>query len=187
MSRVTRFLGMAVSLAACLPAYALPPTPVYRVTAIVFAIHRRSLDGGEQWALEPDVVPRHLAQAVAPLPGLGRDSGLGGVVQLLTRDPHYTVLDTVHWLQPGVGPTQAVPIAIQNAAYGLTGTIRVYQYQYLHAKLNLALAGHQTAPGDAGPILYHLVEARRLRPKTIAYFDHPKLGVLLRVTPVKSP
>ena len=188
MPRLHHLLLIAVAAAVSIPAHALEATPVYRVTAIVFAIHRASLDGREQWALEPNPPQRHLSRAILPLPGLAANSGLGGTLQLLRRDPHYTVLDTVHWLQPGVGPTQAVPMAIQNPAQGLSGTIRVYQYQYLHADLNLSLGAHRSSPtGSGAPLVYRLIEARRLKPKAIEYFDHPKLGVLLRVTPMQQP
>jgi len=42
-------------------------------------------------------------------------------------------------------------------------------------------------PGnDAGSVVYQLIEYRRISSKKISYFDHPMLGVLLSVTPIKS-
>lgn len=163
----------------------LENAPVYRVTAIVFANRMQGLGGGEQWGLESYPAPKGLARSVLPVSGLASRSRLAGALQALRADRRYTVLDTVHWLQPGVGPTQAVPMRITDPAGGLDGTIRVYQYQYLHADVDLTLTGHTVPAGASRPPTYRLVEGRRLRPKAVEYFDHPKLGVLLLVTPIK--
>ena len=54
----------------------------------------------------------------------------------------------------------------------------------LYVELNLAL---QDPRGTSGVKAFHLNEHRRVRPQEIHYFDHPRLGALVRVTAVGKP
>jgi len=40
---------------------------------------------------------------------------------------------------------------------------------------------------DAGPVTYRIYEKRRMKSGELNYYDHPKIGMVLMVTPVKMP
>ncbi|MHB1951919.1 MAG: CsiV family protein [Acidiferrobacteraceae bacterium] len=187
----------------------------YQVNVIVFRNRLPGLDGGEQWSQERVTPLRRLGRSVLPLPGLSAESPLAPALAKLSQDPRYQVLTTVNWLQPGVGYRQAVPVRIADASGDLDGVITVYKLLYLHADIDLAFAPDTTvadtaaeassggrsgpsppSPGEpqaanAGPgessLVYRMIEHRRISAGKVEYFDHPKFGVLLEVTPLKSP
>ena len=77
--------------------------------------------------------------------------------------------------------------------YQLDGTARLYSRRYLHLELDLRWT--QSANGDAarsGELLpestlrsFRLNETRRMRRDQLHYFDHPRFGVLARVSRVE--
>jgi len=81
----------------------------------------------------------------------------------------------------------------------ISGSIRLYKSTYLHAALDLWLnesAGSvinswsDVSPdGDMidVPRNPNLKESRRIRSKKLYFFDHPKLGALLQLTPIDTP
>ena len=80
----------------------------------------------------------------------------------------------------------AEPISV----YQLDGTVRLYSRRFLHLALDLRWT--QLADGGAatgGSLLpeselrsFRLLETRRMRRNQLHYFDHPRFGVLARVT-----
>ncbi|MEC9406219.1 MAG: CsiV family protein [Pseudomonadota bacterium] len=84
------------------------------------------------------------------------------------------------------GLIQAPPIGIDQ----LDGTVSLYAQRYLHLHVDLwwvqqqsgaaVVAGQQLAEADAR--VFHIEEQRRVRLNELHYFDHPRFGVLARVT-----
>lgn len=78
--------------------------------------------------------------------------------------------------------------------YQLDGTVRLYSRRYLHLALDLRWTqlddGGAASSGELLPesVLrsFRLNETRRMRRNQLHYFDHPRFGVLARVTRVKS-
>lgn len=213
--RLTLFALLPLIAGLISPARAASPPPpatpsTYQVNVIVFRNHLPALDGGEQWSQETAPPLRQLGRAVLPIPGLSDGSALAPALAKLSTNPDYTVLAVMNWLQPGVGYAQAVPTRIEDAAGDLDGVITVFKLLYLHADINLAFAPHATIAGSSaepasgpdggatppasvptatggGPAIYRMIEHRRISANKIEYFDHPKFGVLLEVTPLTSP
>jgi hypothetical protein len=93
---------------------------------------------------------------------------------------------------------------------GLDGSLKLYLSRYLHLVVNLQLdapdsvnlsaAGNDQISsygdyrtlneygdiGRPGPVRYHINENRILRSGELRYFDHPKFGVLAKVTRVEE-
>lgn len=105
----------------------------------------------------------------------------------------YHVLSHRAWRQPGYDRAHAVdyPVHAQagNGRDSVDGTITLIRERYLHLDLDLRLmtsggdmpALYPNAP-DSRPA-YRLVESRRIRSSETHYFDHPRFGVIVRVTP----
>lgn len=77
--------------------------------------------------------------------------------------------------------------------YQLDGTARLYSRRYLHLALDLRWTqmndGSAARSGELLPESalrsFHLSETRRVRRNQLHYFDHPRFGVLARVTRVE--
>lgn len=137
---------------------------------------------------------------------------LGDLYRRLGNTDGYEPLLHVAWQQPGYAPDAARPLNLSRLAElpdGLQGEARLYRSRFLHLQLDLelwseprgALSAPQTATpaplfpdrgrSDAGeplealaPDVYRLSERRKLRSGELHYYDHPRYGVLAKVTPV---
>ncbi len=178
MSPILRSLSIVLALAAA-GAHAAPEEKQYLIEAVVFEQHNASLSEDEAW--NPPQPNANLPQAQTPEDGLAPDSKLAPNVANLEKDPNYRVLALRHWTQAGGERNTTKPMRIQ--AGELDGTIQFYVSRFLHADVDLTLGGGTDANG---PVRYALSEQRRLKSLETNYFDHPKFGVLLRVTPVKT-
>ncbi len=91
--------------------------------------------------------------------------------------------------------------ALGNPPSGLGGTVTLYQgrFVHLHVDLTLAAAGDDAAsssdvalPDDEGiglfrpPVHYQITEDRIMRQGEIRYFDHPRFGLIAKVTRAES-
>ena len=69
---------------------------------------------------------------------------------------------------------------------GIDGTFKLYLSRFLHLVVDLRLDAETNAGIDAlapaGPVRYHIEEDRIFRSGELRYFDHPKFGVLAKVT-----
>lgn len=150
----------------------------YVVEVVVFEQRNPSLSEDELWNAAP--LNSDLAQAQTPEDGLAPDTKLAGDLANLAKDANYRVLAVRHWTQAGGERKDTKPMRIQ--AGDLDGTVQFYVSRFLHTDVDLSLAGGSNANG---PVRYSLNEQRRLKSLETNYFDHPKFGMLLRVTPVK--
>lgn len=101
----------------------------------------------------------------------------------------YRVLYHRAWRQPAYDRSGAVdyPVHAQAAGASVDGTITLIKERYLHLDVDLLLREAAALPdGDAAPA-FRLSEKRRIRSDELHYFDHPRFGVIARVTPYQSP
>jgi hypothetical protein len=138
---------------------------------------------------------------------------LGEMYRRLRNTDGYQPLLHVAWQQPGYDPETARPLALSRLAElpeRLQGEARLYRSRFLHLELDLelwsqsgrSLPAPETATAeplfpdrgrrDAGepldalePDVYRLSERRKLRSGELHYYDHPRYGVLAKVTPVE--
>ena len=118
------------------------------------------------------------------------------------------------WTQPTLPPEFTKPVSLHTFGappMGLDGGFELYLSRYLHLVVDLALAaaGEESAAGVArnapdfresrpsyedvvaefsapGPVLYRIQEDRIFKNGDIRYFDHPKFGVVAKVTRVEE-
>ena len=126
-------------------------------------------------------------------------------------DAYETILH-VGWTQPGFPQEQTEPMALAvfgEPPEGLDGSFTLYLGRYLHLVVDLTMAAPVEVVeiplpvvrtfnyGDArwqyeaemepveGPVRYRLQENRIFKNGEIRYFDHPKFGVVAKVTRVE--
>lgn len=113
---------------------------------------------------------------------------------LVIAAPYHPVLHT-GWILPGL-PIAVAPYLAFSASDGssgrVVGAVRLSLNRYLHAAVDAYWVGPPPAgSSESCPksgCVYPLVEALKIRPNRLVYFDNPRFGVLLeaRVMPRRS-
>lgn len=187
--------ALLLIIASAIPHGALAATDkenTYNVEVLVFATRLPQLDGDELWtretanAVTPGSVDEEAPSPAAP-PGI-----LAAASNELAKDGRFRVLAYYSWIQAADAKSASKPIRLRGTNIRnpdeLTGTMRLYLSRYLHLDLNLDYE-EKTADGGlfgggSGMITYHINEQRRVKSQETHYFDHPKFGALIRLTPL---
>lgn len=204
-------LAVILSVCSLAPVLAAPPAnaeKTYRIEAIVFAQPDSGADEGERWPTAAALPPA--LETLTPTTDLPADSKLQPALQALKAP--YRVLAQASWTQPATDKAATKPVALHSADGTLDGTVLFYVSRFLHSEINLRMRAEAavetpaplanagasppadpsaSAPADAqapaatpATPVYRLSERRRIKTAETHYFDHPKFGVLLRVTPL---
>jgi hypothetical protein len=174
----------ALGFALALPVITLaaPPGPapasLYDVEVLVFENRLPELEGGELWSRDQTKSPpRGLAEAVVPADAPAADSTLAVTAQALDKDGHYRVLLHKRWQQGAEAKSETKPMRLTTSE--LDGTFRFTLTRFLYVDVDLLL--RDAKGGDTGP-RYRLTEHRRINLQEVHYLDHPKFGVLVRIS-----
>lgn len=170
----------------------------YHVELVVF----EQLDAitDEQWPLMSDEVmtgsldPNMATSLIQP----ASNDSLNNIAARLSRSSQYRVHYHDSWKQYIMkkGRAQAVNITSNDGL--VEGTIRLDKATYLHASLDLWLklntdsinSWSDSSPQGTDITALrnpHLEESRRIRSNKLYFFDHPKTGAILKLTPIKTP
>jgi hypothetical protein len=177
------FLLVAVS---GVPAYGATPAPTstnYDVELLVFAIQAPGFEGSELWTRAEQ--PLDLSNAVPPQ-DLPPSLDFSKLSTALAADSRYRILIAKHWVQPADTKSNVPPMLLTSGDNGLTGSLQFYLSRYPHVELNMMFQPQPAVIGDALPPDYVIREQRRVRNGELNYFDHPRFGAIVRVTPVPA-
>jgi len=195
MKPLYRTALLCLILCCALPAMADTPR-LYDVEIVVFS----HLDGSADGELLQTGGSPAVAQGAFPEGEFTELSGefytLNNIRGGLAASPGYRVLFHRAWRQLAYDRAHAVDYPVHTIAdqgrYSVDGTVTLICERYLHLDIDLSLLS-ATAPGavkysDAAgnQPLYRLAEKRRIRSSELHYFDHPRFGVIARVTPVST-
>ncbi len=142
---------------------------------------------------------------------LGEEHSMGRILAQLQRLDVYEPLLHSGWVQDAQPKEVAIPIPLGffgPPPAGLAGEFTLYLGRFLHLVVDLALDGPATDPyaidapvaryGDdrrgwdpyaarPGPVRYGISEDRIVKNEELRYFDHPKFGVIAKVTRIETP
>jgi hypothetical protein len=169
------------------PALAAAPAGTsanYEVEVLVFDEQLPEFEGSEIWT-RPARAPDPAATSIESLPP---SPDFAGAVSAMRGDSRYRVLLHKRWVQPAESKTAVPPVLLATPDNELNGTLHFYLSRFLHLELNVSYQPHNSAIGAPGgtsvePPIYMIDEQRRVKSNDLNYFDHPKFGVLVRVTP----
>jgi hypothetical protein len=101
----------------------------------------------------------------------------------LLKDPAYRPILHVAWIQlVGKGELSVPPVHIQSADGKLDGYLRMQLDQGLQMTVDLELTSNQG--DDSGKaVIYRLNEKRTIKLNEVYYLDHPKFGVVAKISP----
>lgn len=189
-----KFMAICLLLTAlpCHPLLASVP-PIYDVEVIVF-LNNDPHDDGESWPRPVRHAMLNTAFPEGEFTELGKSFyALNNVSYTLDHSRAYSVLFHRAWRQVAYDRNEAVayPVhsIIENGENSIEGTVKLMRERYLHLDMDLFL---MSSNGDTGVLysddahnvpLFELREKRRIKSTELQYFDHPRFGVIARVTP----
>lgn len=147
----------------------------YHVELIVFEQLNTNTD--EAWPATTFDIDAPLSPSVSgKLIRPAKNSTLIQTAARLQKSRDYQVLYHQSWQQPIMTKSYSRAVKIQSSDGTITGSVRLFKSTYLHAALDLQLLQGTESP--------RLTESRRIRKKKLYFFDHPKIGALLQITPI---
>lgn len=157
----------------------------YDVEVIVFS--NDAAAGDDENTQEPGTAGRPAAGAVPASEFIelsAADYRLNNIRGGLASARGYRVLFHRAWRQPVYDRAHAIDYPVHGVAAGgrssVDGTVTLIRERFLHLDVDLLL---QTSAGNGMPAAFRLNERRRIRSDELHYFDHPRFGVIARVTP----
>ena len=165
----------------------------YTVEMIVFTYAQDIGTGGEVFVADPS--PDEAAAL--------RDNGfarlrrsdftMGDIRGRLDRLDAYRPVMHFGWTQATYPAelTRSIKLrSLTSPAGGFNGTVKLYLSRFLHLVVDLQMdADAERMTGTlapAAPLRYHIQEDRIFRSGELRYFDHPKFGVLAKVSRVEE-
>lgn len=158
------------------------PSANYDIEILVFSIQATEFEGSELWTRSDQ--PIDTSDAVAPR-NLRPTVEFSKIAGSLMAGGRYRILLEEHWVQSADTRSSVPPVLLASADNEVNGTLRFYLSRYLHVELNVMYAPPAAIGGGDAPD-YVIREQRRVRASELTYFDHPKFGVIVKVTPVSS-
>ncbi|MGB5607096.1 MAG: CsiV family protein [Gammaproteobacteria bacterium] len=171
--------------------------PVYDVE-VIFFINNSANDTGELWT-NPHQNRSNRAgiRSGNQFTELAQSQyTLSGVRNRLEASGKYTVLLHRAWRQIAHNKSRAIPYPLHsistNGRDSIEGSITLVRERYLHLDVDALLMSGQDAGSMAysdaasGYPGYELREKRRIKSGELNYFDHPRFGLIARVTPYSS-
>lgn len=209
-SRNIATIGLAfLSLLIPLNSQAAATTPAnYTVELVVFRNLMPDLEGKEIWS--PDRVNLNipgLDKAKNAAESSDENTDIGKAVAILETNDKYQVLAHKRWIQTADARSSSPVMRITDPAGDLDGTVVFYMSRFLHVDVDLLLKDESEQKTDTASaavtvqpiavsasstgasisnqeLAYRIDESRRIRSNQMNYFDHPKFGVLVLITPM---
>ena len=167
---------------------------IYDVELIIFT-NNSSSDGGERWirpnsdAIRPSgfFPENHFTELATAY------YTLNNISQALESSGRHNVLFHRAWRQLAYNKSRAIAYPVhsiaENGRDSIEGIIKLVRGRFLHLDVNLQLMtaarGTEVMFSDSpnSRPAFELIEARRIKSNVLHYFDHPRFGVIARVTP----
>lgn len=189
MQRIFIF-GTLLLMTGVAPAAPTDKDNLYEVEVVVFENkHAQSGDEFGPGGKNSTPIPG-LDNAIVPTAPTTGSHKLAGSTAQLKKYGQYRVLSHQRWIQPmdAKGGVKARRIG---AGGELDGLVKVYMSRYLHADVHLVFKDEQWGGGlfggeRGGARYYRIDEQRRVKSQEVHYYDHPRFGVLLRVSALEK-
>lgn len=203
-NRVFAAFGLIATLLIISPALYAAATsgPDYEVEVLVFRNNMPELEGKEIWSPERvDTTLPEIDSATRAADTNSEKTDLGKAAAAMSEKPGYQILAHKRWNQSAEARSTSPLMRISTEAGDLDGTVVFYLSRFLHLDVKLLLkdmnsedripgAEEHNAVANADKtatqnmlMAYRIDESRRIRSNEINYFDHPKFGVLVQITP----
>ncbi len=148
----------------------------FKIELVIFAQDKPSSEIFDQERSEIEW-PRRLADLgnypqVAP-----EHMSLSGIAAKFERSAGYRALLHAAWTQAVPADSIGTAVQLQNSSGSVNGFLRLQRGHYLYMLADLEY-------NPTGSVYYRLNEKRRFKLNELHYLDHPKFGVIVRVSPL---
>ncbi len=174
---------MVYSLTAILgffSSHLLAKAGVYQIELIIFSQAMPNTEVFEQTASQinwPSVLTELSAYKKPDNPALADRYAA------LLKDPAYRPVLHVAWVQLVGEEVLSAPVHIQSADGKLNGYLQMQQDQGLQMTVDLELTSN-SGDGFSKTVIYRLNEKRHIKLNEVYYLDHPKFGVIAKISPL---
>ena len=169
----SKLISLLILSLCCINVYAAER--LYKIELVVFSQNMPNTEVFDQTesriAWPKRVVNRASYKKVSP-----EYMNLDGSFAQLARVQNYQALMHVAWVQPVKENSLSTAVKISNAAGTINGFFRIQRGHLVHMIADIEYS--------QGPVIYRLNEKRRFKLNETHYLDHPKFGILARVSPV---
>jgi hypothetical protein len=191
------FTCLVLMLASIHTAWAALP-PIYNVELIVF-INKYPNDDGEQWDTpDPDAIKPSGSFPEDHFTELAMEFySIENISDALKRSGRYSVLFHRAWRQLSYDKANAVAYPIhslaENGRDSVEGIVKLVRERFLHLDVDVQLmsaaTGTEVLYSDSpnSQPAFELTETRRIKSNVLHYFDHPRFGMIAKVTPYIPP
>jgi hypothetical protein len=174
------------------PAFGAAPSGAsanYEIEVLIFEMLLPEFEGSELWTR----APRPVDANATTVESLSPTADFSSAVTAMRTDGRYRVLVHKRWIQSAESKANGPPVQLATEDREINGTLKFYLARFLHLELNMSYQprnvgaiGAVGAPSSDSLPSYVIIEQRRIKSNDLNYFDHPKFGVLVRVTPVSG-
>jgi hypothetical protein len=174
---------MAYSLAAMLGFFSGPLVAeggAYQIELIVFSQTMPNTEVFEQTASKIK-----WSSALTELSAYKKPDGttLDDSYAALSKDSTYRPILHVAWIQSVGNGGLSAPVHIQGADGKLNGYVQIQHDQGLQLTVDLELNSNPDADSSKA-VIYRLNEKRSTKLNELYYLDHPKFGVVVKISPL---
>ncbi|MCF6251745.1 MAG: peptidoglycan binding protein CsiV [Methylococcaceae bacterium] len=150
---------------------------LYKIELLIFSQDMLSTEVFDQ--IESQIAwPRHTVKRSAYKRVDSKNMSLYASYAKLARSNNYQPLKHVAWIQGIKENRLGTAVQISNADRSINGFFRIQRGNLLHM-----IADIEYSPGSyMDSVIYRLKEKRRFKLNEIHYLDHPKFGMLVRIS-----
>lgn len=148
---------------------------LYKIELLIFSQNMPNTEIFEQTESQIDW-PRHIVNRSAYKGVAPKFMSLHGSYTRLSRSQNYQPLMHVAWIQSVQSHSMSRAVKISSPDGSINGFFQLQRGNLVHMKADLEYSPNR--------VIYRLNEKRRFKLNETHYLDHPKFGVIARVSPI---
>jgi len=153
----------------------------YTIELVIFAQDMPNTEVFDQ--VESKIIwPKRLAERLDYPIAASKDITLLSSYKKMTRNGQYQPLMHVAWTQNVKSNRFSKAVKITNNEGTINGYFRIQRGHYIHMHADIEYSPEEEYEDS---VIYRLNEKRRFKLNETHYLDHPKFGILVRVSPLK--
>ncbi len=156
--------------------FVLADSRVFKIEVVVFSQNKATSELFESYASEIEW-PSRLADLSLFNRVETQYQSLHGIKERLNSRPEYNTMLHAAWTQKIRSNSISTAVQLSRPGQGVDGFFRMQRSHTLHIYMDMEF-------NPAGGPVYRISEKRRIKLNETHYLDHPKFGIIVRVSPI---
>lgn len=172
------------------------PTRTYDVQVLIFSHITPDTLKLQQWPTITPIITNNINNTTANVPSSA--SNLQTEKQILMRNPNYKMLLDASWMESWSGDQSTINIPVASTNGKLNGSIAITLGHYFNVNADLYLTeptaflrpldlNNYFSKWNQPSFTFQLLQNRRMRSDELNYFEHPLIGMLIKIIPITNP